>query len=623
MALRATIHRLLVPPPSGPELVPAAAPVALREIFRRFWPYARPYRRWLWVGLLFTVLAPAIDTATIWMFKLVVDQVLVPRDLGPLGWIALAYLGLTLLAGAVAFLDQYLSAWVGERFLLSLRTSFFRHLHRLSLDFFSRRRLGDVLSRISGDIQAIESFVLSGVADALSYGLRIAFFVAALFYLSWELALVSLFVAPLFWLAAKHFSGLIKAASRERRRRGGSISAVAEESLANAALVHAYNRQEAEVERLHRENLGSFSATMAATRLRALFSPLIDLIELAGAIAVVGFGTWELSRGRLTLGGLLVFLTYLTQLYSPIRGFASLVNGFYAASASAERILELLNQRPAVAERPEAVPLRRPRGVLEFDDVSFRYPRAPGRALDGVSFRVEAGETLALVGPSGSGKSTIAKLLLRFFDPSSGAIRLDGHDLRDLRLDSLREHIAVVFQETLAFHGTVRDNIAFGRPDASEAEIAAAARAADADEFIAALPDGYDTVIGERGRRLSGGQLQRVAIARALIRNAPVLILDEPTAGLDAESANRVLAPLRAWTRDRTTIVISHDPSATRDATSVLLLDGGRVAEQRFGGEPSAVLAPSPTASPLPVVGGDGRLGAPPLPILAGAADVC
>src|SRR4051794_19813500 len=465
------IAELFPPGVGAPGVAAAAPPVPVREIFRRFWPYARPYRRWLWVTALFVVLLPAIETATIWMFKLVVDKVLVPRDFGPFVWIAGAYLGLTLLAGIVSFLDDYLSTWVGERFLLALRTDFFRHVQNLSLDFFERRRLGDVLSRLTQDVSSIENFVLSGVADALSYTIRIAFFLGALFYLQWDLALVSLFVAPLFWVAARHFSRLIKHASREKRRRSGSISAVAEESLSNAPLVQAYNRQETEVHRFHRENLGSFRATMASTRLRALFTPLIDLIELAGALVVIGMGTWELSKGRLTLGGLLVFTAYLAQMYGPIRRLGRLTNSLYAASASAERVIELLDEEPSVKEPKRPLRLSYARGVVELDDVSFRYPGAESNALTGVSFRVGPGETLALVGPSGAGKSTVAKLLLRLYDPAAGAVRIDGDDLRGLELRSLRDNVSLLLQETLVFDGTVRENIAYGREAASDDEI--------------------------------------------------------------------------------------------------------------------------------------------------------
>ena len=576
---RAWLRRLFVPTPGSEALVESSPPVPVREIFRRFWPYARPYRRWLAVGVLLIALVPAIDTATIWMFKLVVDEVFVPRDFSPFVWIALAYVGLTLASGVISFFDEYLATWVGERFLLGMRTSFFRHLQSLSLDFHERRRLGDVISRLTGDIAAIESFVLSGVTDALSYLLRIAFFTAALFYLQWDLALVALLAAPLFWLAARHFSRLIKLASREKRRRSGSISAVAEESLSNVALVQAYNRQDAELERFHRENLGSYEATMASTRLKALYSPLVDMIELAGVLVVIGLGTWELSRGSLTIGGLLVFLAFLSQLYSPVRGLGRLTNTIYAASAAAERIIEFLDLEPAVKDKSRAVALGQASGEVEFEDVRFRYPETERDALSGLSLRVEPGQMLALVGPSGAGKSTLTKLLLRFYDPAAGRITVDGHDVRDLELRSLRDNIAMLLQETLVFDGTIAENIAYGSPTATHDAVVEAAKRADADRFIRALPDGYDTSIGQKGRRLSGGQRQRIAIARALIRDAPILVLDEPTTGVDAETARRLMEPMRRLIDGRTTIVISHNLMLAREADTIAVVDNGRIVE--------------------------------------------
>jgi ATP-binding cassette subfamily B protein len=578
--MRNRLSRLFVARSDGPLLVAQAPPVPVREIVRRFWPDARSFRRYLWLGLVLVAVVPLVETAQIWLFKLVVDDVLVPRDFRRFGWIAVAYVGLTLVAGVLAFADDYLSTWIGERFLLSLRTRVFRHVQTLSLDFFERRRLGDVLARLTGDVASIENFVLSGVADAVAHSLRVLLFAGALFYLDWRLALVSLFVAPLFWFLATRFGRLAKLASREKRRRSGSISAVAEESLANAPLVQAYGREEDEVARFHGENLGSFEAQMTATRVKAVFGPAVDLVEVLGGLVVIWLGTWELSKGRLSLGALLVFLAYLTQLYSPIRGLSRLANTIYSASAGAERIIELLDQQPSVVDRKDARRLPHANGFVELEDVTFRYPGTDRPALSSVSLRVSPGEVLALVGESGGGKTTVAKLALRFYDPQEGSVRLDGHDLRDLRVADVRANTALVLQETLVFDGTIRENIAFGRPGASEEQIRAASRAADADDFITALPRGYETQVGQRGRRLSGGQRQRIAIARALVRDAPVLVLDEPTAALDAASAARILGPLRRLMDGRATIVISHNLLVAAEADWIIVLRAGEVAEE-------------------------------------------
>jgi ATP-binding cassette, subfamily B, bacterial len=587
MVVRASVARLrrrvrlLLPEMEEGEGFVAAAPVMeLREIFRRFWPYARPYRRWLPLILFFAVLGSALQAATIWMYKILVDDVLVPRDFGLLLWVVLAYLGLTLAAGVVSFCEDYSSAWVGGRFIVSMRTDLFRHLQDLSLSFFDRRSVGDMLERLSDDTEEIEELLISEFAQLLTYLFQFVFFVGALFYLQWRLALVSLFAIPLFLLAARYFSRKIRRATREERRRTGSRSAVAEESLSNAALVQAYNRQDKEVSRFRRENEGGFVADMAATRLDALASPLVNVIEVAGFGVVIAVGTWELSQGRLTIGGLLVFLVYLSQLYSPVQGVSETLNTFYEATAGAERVIEFLDEEPSVRERKGAISLARARGHVEFDSVSFSYPGNEKEALSDVSVEVAPGEVLALVGPSGSGKSTVVKLLLRFFDPHAGAVRLDGHDLRELNLHSLRENVAVLLQETLVFGGTVRENIAYGKLEASEEEVVAAAKAADAHGFIEALPKGYDTVVRQKGRRLSNGQRQRLAIARAMIRDAPVLILDEPTTGLDAESGERVMEPLRRLMEGRATIVISHNLLTVREATSILVLEDGRITER-------------------------------------------
>jgi len=568
------MRRLLVPDGGG-ELVAVAPPVPVGTLFRRFWPDARPYRARIALGLVLVALVPAVEASQVWLFKLVVDDALVPRELGALVPLAAAFLALALVGGLVSFGDEYLSAWVGERFVLSLRRRLYANLLRQPPDVLDRRRLGDLLSRLTADVQAIESFVLGAVAEGLAGVARIVLFSAVLFYLAWDLALVALVVAPLFWLTARKFGRLIRHAAREKRRRAGSLAAVAEEGLANAVVVQAYNAHRRELERFSRENEGMLEAELAATRLRGIFAPLVELIELAGVLVVVFWGTWTLSRGELTVGGLLAFLTYLGLLYRPVRDLGTLGTSLFAASAAAERVLEVLDQSLRIASPPDAVRLQRARGEIVLDGVSFAYPHSGRPVLDSLSLRLAPGDLLVVTGPSGSGKSTFAKLLVRVLDPTAGAVRLDGHDLRELELESLRANVALLLQDSLVFDASVRDNIAYGRPGASEEEIVAAARAADAHAFVEALPEGYDTRVGQKGRRLSGGQRQRIALARLLLRDAPVVVLDEPLTGLDPAAAGRVRDAVGRVIAGRTAIVITHDAPAFPGATARLELSPG------------------------------------------------
>jgi len=563
--------------PEPGELVKASARVGVRAIFTRFWPDTKPFRGRFFIGLLLVGAAPALSTAELWLFKILIDQVVIPRDLHLFPVLAGSYVGLAVIQGLVSFSDQYLSTWIGERFVLNLRSRLFGHLHQLSLGFFEHRPLGDVLSRLTGDIGAIEDLVLTGVAQTVTYLLQLVLFTGALFYLDWRLAGAALLAAPGFLLAARFFSRRIKDAAREKRRRAGALTSVAEESFANSALVRAYDRAKQEGERFHEQNLAAFSAQMLATRLQALFRPLTDLLEVFGVLLVIGLAVWELTNQRITIGGLLAFVAYLTRLYSPIQGMGRLTNSLYAASASAERVIELLDEKPTVTEPVTSRPLRNAQGTVRFDNVSFTYPGTATPALTSIDFTAAAGAKIAVVGASGAGKSTLAKLLLRFYDPDTGVVTLDGIDVRELALGDLYRNVATVLQETLVFDGTIRDNILWGRPEASDAQIVAAAQAADAHEFILTLPEGYDTRIGQRGRMLSGGQRQRLAIARAMIRDAPILLLDEPTTGLDADSARRVLAPLRRLMAGRTTIIISHNLVTVTDADAILFLDHGHL----------------------------------------------
>ena len=577
--IRAAFARFVSPGEEG-GLVAAAPTIGVREVISRFWPDARPYRRWIPLGLVMIALGALITTVEIYLFKLVVDNALLPGDLNVLLGLGLAYLGLNLAGSLANFGEDYLRDWLGSRFLLNLRVRVFAHVQGLSLHTLDRRRLGDVIARLVDDVRSIETFVLSGIADGLSYILRILFFCTALFVLQWQLALVALVVAPLFYFSAKYFSQLIRHASRESRRRSGSLAAVAEQSLSNAALVQASNRGEHELERFRREGEGIVQAKLASTRITSLFTPIVDLIELAGVMCVLALGAVAIADGSLTIGGMLVFITYLTQLYSPIRSLSSLSSSFYSAAAGAERVIELLDEKPTVTDREGAIRIERAEGRLDFERVGFTYPDAAEPALRDIDLSVAPGGTLALVGASGAGKSTVSRLLLRFFDPSSGAVTIDGIDLRDIELGSLRRQIAFLQQETLILHDTVRENIAYARPSATQEEVVAAAIASGAHEFIEDLPDGYDSMLGERGRNLSGGQRQRIAIARALLQDAPILVLDEPSTGLDATAKMHLLKPIRDLMRDRTTIVVSHDLLTVRDADEIAVVDAGRIVER-------------------------------------------
>lgn len=564
---------------TGTGVVAPAPPVPVRDIFRHFWPYARPYRRYIALSVALMAATPLMQGARLYMVKVTIDEVLVPGDLGPMAWIAPITLGLTLIVGAVSFFNAYLSSWIGERFFTDLRGRFFDHLQALSLPFFQRNRLGDVMARLIGDIGAIGTFVVGGVATALSAIFSLLVFGVGLFVLNWQLALVFSLTAPPFVITIRVLSRLTKHAARERSRRNGAMMAYAEDSLSNIALVQANNQQGRESQRFRAENVASLRAAVTVTRLRAVFSPITDLVQAAAGIGIIVVGALAIESGELSLGGLLLFLAYTQQLYGPMRGLARLYQTTYAASAGAERVIEFLDQKPEVVERPDAQSLETALGAVEFEDVTFTYPGSEKPALQNVSIRIESGQKVALVGHSGAGKSTLARLLLRFHDPTSGAVKIDDRDLRECKVSSVRDNCALLLQETLMLNGSIRENILYGNPSASEAELIQAARAADAHDFIMGLPDGYDTSVGERGGRLSGGQQQRVAIARAMVRSAPILILDEPTTGLDADSSHKVLGPLRRLMVGRTTLLISHNLMTVKDADVILLLEDGQIVE--------------------------------------------
>ncbi|MFE6825717.1 ABC transporter ATP-binding protein [Streptomyces sp. NPDC057690] len=561
-------------PPAPPTLSP-------RTAFRRFWPMTKGLRRWLVGVWLCTVLGALAETAAILLFGDLTDNALQKGSLDAFWSPAAQWLGIAVVGAAVGYAGGSLAVWVSERFVMRLREHVFDHVQKLPPHFFQRHRQGDLLSRLTGDVEAIEQMAVSGLIGTASALFSAVFYAAAAFWLRWELAAATFVLAPLFWLAARRFAAGVRSVAREGRVADGAVTSVVEESLGNLVLTQAYGRQDAERRRLSREATAWFRAAVRSARLNQAYGQLVQVIETVCVLAVIGIGVWEISEGQMTLGQLLAFAALLSYLYPPIRSLAQLGLLISGATAGAERLVEVLDTRPAVADRAGATRREtgRPDGIVELRDVSFRYPGASTAALESLTFTARPGELVIITGPSGAGKSTVSKLLLRFYDPDTGSVLLDGTPLHDFPLERLREYVTLLPQETLVLHDTVRANIACGRPGASDHAIEEAARAADAHEFITALPKGYDTRIDPNSARLSGGQLQRLAIARAVLRDAPVLVLDEPTTGLDAIATRRIVEPLRRLMAGRTTIMITHDLNLAPDADRILVVDRGHLVE--------------------------------------------
>ncbi|MDP9864612.1 MULTISPECIES: ABC transporter ATP-binding protein [Streptosporangium] len=571
-----------LPPPDGSGPADASPPpvapvVSIRDTFRRFWPYTRGVRRLFAAGVLLAIVAALCEVGAIWLFGFITDEVLSRQNLGAFWTPALIWLGLVVVAGAASFTGAYATALGGERFLLRLRGEVFSHLQTLTPDFFDNRRLGDLMARLTDDIEAIEELVGSGVVRLLTTVASVIFFAGAAFYIRWDLALVTFAMVPAFLIVSKVFASRFRRVAARERLSNGAMNSVIEEGLANQSLVQAYNRQETEARRLHAEGHTWLLANVAQARLSALYGPVVQVIETVCLLVIMGFGAWEIASGRLTIGGLLAFAAYLAYLYPAVQNLGQIALTVSEAAAGSDRVIEILRTRPAVTDRDGAVPTAAPsRGRIDFEEVGFTYPGRTVPTLRNLSFSAEPGELVVCTGPSGAGKSTLTKLLLRFYDPTVGRILLDGVDIRDLPRRSLRDNITILQQENLLFSGTVRDNIAYGRPGSGMDDIVRAAVLADVHDFIGTLPQGYDTPIGQRGRLISGGQRQRVAIARAILRDAPVLVLDEPMTGLDARTAARIMEPLRRLMSGRTTILITHDLRLIPEAAHTIVLGTAR-----------------------------------------------
>jgi ABC-type multidrug transport system fused ATPase/permease subunit len=539
----------------------------------------RPYRTRTVLSIFSLLFATATALAPPLLSKYAVDDGIKEHDLAKLWWIVGAFLAAGLINWGMSYAQTYLTGWVGERILADLRNRLFDHLQQLSLGFYERNRAGVIISRLTNDVEAIDQLVTDGVTSVVQNTLMLVGTAILLFVLDWRLALATLIVVPFMSVATAIFRSRSARAYSSVRERLGLVTATLAEDIAGMRVVQAFTREQATTRNFEQVTARYRDANMETVILNGLYFPFVDLLSTAALAIVLGYGGHLYFQGAVTLGTLFAFMLYVQNFFDPVQQLSQLYGTFLSATAALDKIMDVLDQKPEVVDQPGDIELPRVDGNVRFDDVRFGYGDGP-EVLHGLDLDVPAGTTVALVGHTGAGKSTIAKLLARFYDPREGAITIDGHDLRDVSQASLRHQLGIVPQEGFLFAGTVRENIAFGRPDAPPEDVMRAAETIGANDFIQRLEDGYDTQLQERGTRLSLGQRQLVALARALLADPRILILDEATSSVDIGTERKIERALRTLLAGRTAFVIAHRLSTIRDADLIVVLEHGRVVEQ-------------------------------------------
>jgi ATP-binding cassette, subfamily B, bacterial len=540
---------------------------------------AAPYKRQVVLALTFLLAATATALVPPYLAKLAIDDGIRKQDLHALTIVVALFVvaGVANLGTSAA--QTYYTGWTGERVLADLRNTLFRHLQRLSLGFYERNRAGVIISRLTNDVEALDQLVTDGVTTLIQSTLFLIGTSVILFLLDWRLALATLTVMPFMFIATAVFRVYSARAYRAVRERLGLVTATLAEDISGMRVVQAFRREQANQRNFREVNAHYRQANQQTVVLNGLYFPFVDFLSALATAIVIGYGGHLVFGGDITVGTLFAFVLYLSNFFDPVQQLSQLYNTFLAAVAALDKIMDVMDEEPEVRDNPDAGDLSEIDGHVRFENVRFGYGDG-AEVLHGIDLDVPAGTTVALVGHTGAGKSTIAKLLARFYDPRKGRITIDGVDLRDVTQASLRRQLGVVPQEGFLFAGTVRDNIAFGHPDADPAEVAAAAKAVGAHEFVLALEDGYETNLQERGTRLSLGQRQLIAFARALLANPRILILDEATSSVDIGTERRIESALRTLLADRTAFVIAHRLSTIRDADLIVVLEHGRVVEQ-------------------------------------------
>lgn len=547
-------------------------------LYLRILSYIKPYMHRLLFAMVCTIMAAAGNLYIPWIIKDMIDEVLADKNGTMLNWIAASIIAIFIVRGLFWYGQNYLMSYVGQSVIIDIRAAVFKKLQRLSVSFYDKNKTGTIMSYVTNDVNALQSAMVENTIEMITEGFILIGSVVAMIYLDWRLTLFTVCTFPVVLWFMEFFGKKIRKTGGRIQECTADITSVLQESVASARVIKSFVREDYEVDRFDVENKANFRANMKNAQLMAALTPVVELVAAIGVTMIIWYGGNNVINGTITAGSLVAFLTYAVNISNPIKRLTRVIGNIQKALAAAQRVFMIIDMPEEIAESRDAKQLPEVSGKVEFQNVSFAY-NDKGNVITDLSFSVKPGEVIAIVGPSGAGKSTIANLLPRFYDVNKGDIKIDGHSVREVTLDSLREQVGIVPQETMLFNGSVYNNILYGRLDATKEEIEAAAKAANAHDFIMQLTDGYETKLGDRGVNLSGGQRQRIAIARAILKNPRILILDEATSALDTESERVVQEALDRLMVGRTSFVIAHRLSTVKNADKILVLEKGNLVE--------------------------------------------
>lgn len=547
-------------------------------LYLRILSYIKPYMHRLLFAMVCTIMAAAGNLYIPWIIKDMIDEVLADKNGTMLNWIAASIIAIFIVRGLFWYGQNYLMSYVGQSVIIDIRAAVFKKLQRLSVSFYDKNKTGTIMSYVTNDVNALQSAMVENTIEMITEGFILIGSVVAMIYLDWRLTLFTVCTFPVVLWFMEFFGKKIRKTGGRIQECTADITSVLQESVASARVIKSFVREDYEVDRFDVENKANFRANMKNAQLMATLTPVVELVAAIGVTMIIWYGGNNVINGTITAGSLVAFLTYAVNISNPIKRLTRVIGNIQKALAAAQRVFMIIDMPEEIAKSRDAKQLPEVIGKVEFQNVSFAY-NDKGNVITDLSFSVKPGEVIAIVGPSGAGKSTIANLLPRFYDVNKGDIKIDGHSVREVTLDSLREQVGIVPQETMLFNGSVYNNILYGRLDATKEEIEAAAKAANAHDFIMQLTDGYETKLGDRGVNLSGGQRQRIAIARAILKNPRILILDEATSALDTESERVVQEALDRLMVGRTSFVIAHRLSTVKNADKILVLEKGNLVE--------------------------------------------